>query len=128
MLRGSERPRVCNVCGVPEGNVTGGVTFARPGSLCSPCAGLGFDWSPCKYCGQPVVWAECGARPVPVDCRQATDAPKLEPNIILVPGKDRPTALDTTPEAVRLQVQPGANGSLRAGVHHRRVCRAQVGP
>jgi len=114
----------CHICGFTEENppplgLTAESRWTRPG-LCRECAGLGLDWTPCKPCARPIVWAttEKNRRPIPVDCRPAGG---MAPNLVLYHDADgKLIARHAHPEYIRIHVVPG-NG-LRTGVAHHATC------
>lgn len=111
---------VCHICGFREENPNLRSTetkWTRPG-LCRTCAGFGYDWTPCRPCSKPIVWAitEKNRVRIPIDCRPPTG---MVPNIILIPG-DKLLARHAHPEYIRLNFD--AATGCRLGVAHHATC------
>jgi hypothetical protein len=110
----------CHVCDFTEEHPNlraPNTAWTRPG-LCRACAGLGYDWSPCRPCGRPIMWCETvNGKNMPVDCHPPASTP---PNLVITPGSKKPQARHAHPEHIRLTVVPG--GNFRSGVAHHATC------
>lgn len=92
--------------------------WTRPG-LCRECASLGLDWTPCKPCGRPIVWAttEKNRVAIPIDCHPPAG---MVPNMVLITIDGKLIARHAHPEYIRIQATPGSG--LRTGVAHHATC------